>query len=188
MLKKLMNLCLVTILALSIVGCSSNNDEQENVSTTNDTSYSVDDEMGNFDQNSIPTVELRFGDDSEVFNINFERNETALTLARNITDSGRRLPIYNYDNFEGYEYFQYYDIPSSYDIPDNPQQVNSQRAGEIYYSSPNRVILFYQDANIPGMYTKVGEIENIDGLKEAVENNPVVEGWSNKIISLQYAD
>lgn len=188
MLKKFVNLCLIGILTLSIVGCSSNDDGTENETSTNDTSYVSDSEEENFDQNSIPTVQLSFGDEGKTFDITFERNETALTLARNITTSGRRLPIYDYDNFEGYEYFQYYDIPSSYEIPDNPQQVDSQKAGEIYYSSPNRVILFYQDANISGMYTKVGEIEDIDGLREAVEDNPVVEGWGNKIINLQYAN
>lgn len=188
MLKKLLNGCLVALLVLSLAGCSSNEDEQENVSSVNDTSYQEDEGIGDFDQNSIPSVEIRFGDNGEAFEIDFEKNETALTLARNITDDGRRLPIYNYDDFEGYEYFQYYDIPSSYDIPDDPQQVNSQKAGEIYYSSPNRVMLFYQDANISGMYTKVGEIKNTEGLYDAVVNNPVLEGWGNKIVNIQYAE
>lgn len=188
MLKKLIKLCLSGLLVFTIAGCSSNDENDissDNNTSSNDYSYSDETEV-TFDQNSIPKVQLRLGDDGETFDITFERNETALTLVRNITSSGRRLPIYDYDNFEGYEYFQYYDIPSTYDIPSNPQRVTSQKAGEIYYSAPNRVVLFYQDANIEGMYTKIGEIENTDGLREAVENNPVLEGWGNKIINLEY--
>ena len=57
----------------------------------------------------------------------------------------------------------------------------------MYYSEPNRMILFYHDAEVTGEYTKVGYIEGTGELSEAVENNPVLEGWSNKIVSIQWA-
>ena len=40
---------------------------------------------------------------------------------------------------------QYYDIPSHYEIPSEPEMVTAEKAGEVYYSEPNRIILFYQD-------------------------------------------
>lgn len=150
-----------------------------------DSGYEEEDVFAN---GEIPNVEVTFGYDGSPYIATIENNETAIALVRNITSVGLNLPIYNYDDFEGYEYFQYYDIPSRYDIPSNPTHVTEEKAGEIYYSEPNRVMIFYRDANIEGDFTKIGEIQNIEGLTEAVENNPVLEGWENKIISVNYED
>lgn len=132
-------------------------------------------------------VTIQFGDSGKVYVIDMEDNATAMELARNVSSAGRNLPIYNFNNYEGWEDFQYYDIPSRYTIPSSPVNVTSVKAGEVYYSSPNRVMLFYQDAEISGEYTKVGTIRDTAGLKEAVENNPVLEGWGNKLVLLRYA-
>lgn len=137
---------------------------------------------------NISNVAIQFGNGGTTYTIVMEDNETAIELVRNVTDAGRNLPIYNYDNFEGYEYYQYYDIPTRYEIPSNPVSITSAKAGEVYYSDPNRLMLFYQDAEISGEYTKVGQIKDTTGLKEAVESNPVLEGWGNKLILLRYAE
>ena len=79
---------------------------------------------------------------------------------------------------------QYYDIPSRYDIPSNPEVITSQKAGEVYYSAPNRIVLFFGDAQVYGEYTKIGYFDNTQEFKTAVENNPVLEGWGNKIIQI----
>lgn len=150
-----------------------------------DSGYEEEDIFAN---GEIPDVEIKFGYKGTPYIAKMENNDTAIELVRNITSSGRDLPIYNYDNFDGYEYFQYYDIPSRYNIPSNPTHVTQEKAGEIYYSEPNRVMLFYQDANIEGDFTKIGQIQNTNGLKEAVENNPVLEGWGDKVVSVNYAD
>jgi hypothetical protein len=97
------------------------------------------------------------------------------------------LPIYHFDDFDNYKVMQYYDIPSRYKITSAPEKVTSEKAGEVYYSSPNRIIIFYQDAKVTGEFTKVGNLESTDGLKEAVEKNPVVEGWGNKVITISPA-
>lgn len=158
---------------------------QSFISSDYDSSYKQDDI---FADGKIPNVEITFGYDGKSFTAEMENNETAIELVRNITTSGRNLPIYNYDNFEGYEYMQYYDIPTRYKIPSNPQTVTNAKSGELYYSTPNRIILFYQDAQVNENYTKIGEIKDKNGLKEAVEGNPVLEGWGNKIISINYAN
>ena len=77
---------------------------------------------------------------------------------------------------------QYYDIPSRYEIPSGAETVTSVKAGDVYYSEPNRIILFYHDAEVTGEYTKVGTIDATDEFVKAVEENPVLEGWSNKIV------
>lgn len=111
-----------------------------------------------------------------------EDNDTARAVAYHVGTSDWRLPIYNYDDFEGWEYMQYYDIPSRYEIPSNSETITSVQAGEVYYSEPNRIVLFYHDAEVTGEYTKVGNIEATDKFITAVEENPVLEGWGNKIV------
>ena len=95
-----------------------------------------------------------------------------------------RLPIYHYDDYTNWEIMQYYDIPSRYEIPSNPESVTSVKAGAVYYSEPNRIILFYGDGTVSSEYTPVGYITNSQDFVDAVENNPVLEGWGNKIVHI----
>lgn len=127
---------------------------------------------------------LRFGG-GESFTIHLYDNPTADKIAEYVGTAAWQLPIYHYDDYDGWESFQYYDIPSRYDIPDGSQAVTSEKAGMVYYSHPNRIILFYQNANISTQYTPVGYVDFSQALVDAVENNPVVEGWGNKLIFIQ---
>lgn len=190
MLKRILKISLVMILLLSMVGCS--NDDEQQSSPINDnqsTSQNTTSTFGeDFTTSQIPDITIQFGNEGRTFTMHFENNDTALTIARNIGEEGRNLPIYDYDNFENYEVMQYYDIPSSYNISASAQTVDHQKAGEVYYMAPNRVVLFYQDANVPGEYTKIGTVEEAEELKSAVENNPVQEGWGNKLVLIRFAE
>ena len=44
---------------------------------------------------------------------------------------------------------------------------------------------FHEDATVTGEYTKLGTFDATQEFVSAVENNPVVEGWSNKIVSIR---
>lgn len=57
-----------------------------------------------------------------------------------------------------------------------------ERAREVYYSLPNRIVLFYHDAEISGEYTLVGRFDATDKLIQAAENAPMLKGWGNKIV------
>lgn len=127
---------------------------------------------------------LRFGG-GESFTIHLYDNPTAAKIAEYVGTASWQLPIYHFDDYNGWESFQYYDIPSRYDIPSNAETITSEQAGMVYYSHPNRIILFYQNANISTEYTPVGYINFSQALVDAVENNPVVEGWGNKLIFIQ---
>lgn len=127
---------------------------------------------------------LRFGGGEE-FTIHMYDNDTANKIAEYVGTASWQLPIYHFDDYDGWESFQYYDIPSRYDIPDGSRSVTSEKAGAVYYSHPNRIILFYQDADISSEYTPVGYVDFSQDLVDAVENNPVVEGWGNKLIFIQ---
>lgn len=130
-------------------------------------------------------LEVRFGDSGEAFMMTLLDNETAAAIARYVGTSDWRLPIYERDDDVDYSVLQYYDIPSRYDIPsDNPETVTEAKAGDVFYSDPNRIVLFYHDAEISTEYTKIGTFDATEEFVTAVEENPVLEGWGNKIIQI----
>lgn len=132
----------------------------------------------------IPDLTVRFGREGEPFTMKMEDNETAVQIVRYVGQSDWNLPIYHYDDFEDAEVMQYYDIPSRYVISSDPQTITSEQAGEVYYSEPNRILLFYRDAEITAPMVLIGRFDATEEWAEAVESNPVQEGWGNKIISL----
>lgn len=129
-------------------------------------------------------LEVRFGDSGEPFMMTLLDNETAAAVARYVGTSGWRLPIYERDADADYSVLQYYDIPSRYEIPSNSETVTEAKAGDVFYSDPNRIVLFYHDAEISAEYTKIGTFEATEEFITAVEENPVLEGWGNKIIQI----
>lgn len=131
-------------------------------------------------------LEVRFGDNGDAFTMTLEDNDTAAAIKKHVGTADWRLPIYHYDDYDNWEVMQYYDISRRYEIPsDDAKTVTSEKAGEVYYSHPNRIILFYGDAEVTGEYTKVGEIEATDEFKKAVADNPVLRGWGNKIVQIK---
>lgn len=70
------------------------------------------------------------------------------------------------------------------EIPSNPETVTEEAAGTVYYSEPNRIVLFYGDGEVTGEYTTVGYFDNTEEFRSAAENNPVLEGWGNKIVRI----
>lgn len=132
----------------------------------------------------VTELEVRFGDEGEPFMMHLEDNETAAAIARHVGTTDWRLPIYERDSEADYDVMQYYDISSRYDIPSDPETVTSEKAGEVYYSHPNRIVLFYHDAEITGEYTKIGTFDATEEFVTAVEENPVLEGWGNKIVQI----
>ena len=129
-------------------------------------------------------LEVRFGDSGEPFMMTLLANETAAAIARYVGTSDWRLPIYERDAEADYSVLQYYDIPSRYEIPSNSETVTEAKAGDVFYSDPNRIVLFYHDAEISAEYTKIGTFEATEEFITAVEENPVLEGWGNKIIQI----
>lgn len=180
MRKKWFPILLSALLVLSLAACAEK-DSAANSSTTQpvDESGSVKTETSAADQ-----LTVRFGDSGAPFTMYLEDNDTAAAIARHVGSADWRLPIYHYDDYDGWESFQYYDIPSRYEVPSAAETVTSEKAGEVYYSEPNRIVLFYHDAEISGEYTLVGRFDVTEEFTSAVENNPVLEGWGNKIVQI----
>lgn len=175
-------LLLSMLLVLSLAACSEKNtepDSEVSQPVTEPASGSSESE-----NNSASTLTVRFGHGGDSFDLYLEDNETAAAIARHVGTADWNLPIYHYDDYDGWEVFQYYDIPSRYEIPSDAETVTSEKAGDVYYSEPNRIVLFYHDGEISGEYTLVGHFDATEEFISAVENNPVLEGWGNKIVSI----
>lgn len=200
MKKRAVLLALTALCAITLAGCS-RTDERQNedagafssiadssipaaVSAAPDAGSSGDSSQEEPVQNSETAAELyvRFGDNGSPFPMHLYDNDTAAAIARHVGTADWRLPIYNYDGYDNWEVMQYYDIPSRYEIPSNPESVTTEQAGTVYYSEPNRIVLFYGDAEVSGEYTPVGYFDDSEAFRSAVADNPALEGWGNKIV------
>lgn len=172
-----------------IVNNSNNNSESSgNGTETANNNQSESSNSANSPENddsTSGTLTVSFGDNGSPFTLHLYDNDTAAAISRHVGTADWRLPIYHYDDYENWEVMQYYDIPSRYEIPSAAESISSEKAGEVYYSEPNRIVLFFGDAQVSGEYTKVGYFDFTDEFKSAVENNPVLEGWGNKIVIIQ---
>ena len=170
-----------------VVNSTSGNSEGSNSSST--TSLSNPSSSSTPTPESEPktakTLQVQFGADGSVFTMYLYDNPTAAAIARHVGTARWQLPIYHYDDYENWEVMQYYDIPSRYEIPSNPERITSEKAGEVYYSEPNRIILYFGEANVSSEYTPVGYFNPTPEFISEVENNPVLEGWGNKIVIIQ---
>lgn len=192
---KRISLALILVFAIgAFAGCNSQseqnqNDENrlsQNSNLVNNSSLDPAPNNDNQSENNISATELivRFGDNGEPFVMHLYDNDTAKAIAHHIGTADWRLPIYHYEGYENWEVMQYYDIPSRYEIPSNPETVTKEAAGSVYYSEPNRIVLFYGDAEVTSEYTPVGYFDDTENFRSAVKNNPVLDGWSNKIVQI----
>ncbi len=164
--------------AENVVESSNSSAAQTVVASEDETVKETEDDL----PQAATELEVCFGDAREAFTLFLYDNDTAAAIARHVGTSDWRLPIYHYDDYDNWEVMQYYDIPSRYEIPSEPEQITEEKAGTVYYSEPNRIILFYQDAEVSGEYTAVGYFDYTDEFLKAVQENPVLEGWGNKIV------
>ena len=130
---------------------------------------------------------VAFGDRNAPFTLYLYDHPTAAAIARHVGTASWQLPIYHYNDYENWEVMQYYDIPSRYEIPDKAETITSEAAGTVYYSEPNRIVLFFHEAEVTGEYTPVGYFDYTEEFVKAVEENPVLEGWGNKLVFISPA-
>ncbi len=177
---------LVLALCMTTIGCGrSSGTEESNPGETNAAvsesfaapSSKAVSEDGNSGTDTRHLI-VRFGNGGEPFVMHLEDNSTAAAIARYVGTTSWNLPIYSYDESDVMEY---YDIPSRYDIPDNSVTVTQAHAGDVFYSDPNRIVLYYADAEINEAYTRIGTFDATEEFIHAVVNNPVLEGRGNQI-------
>lgn len=186
MKKKLMSLMLALMLTLSLSAAAL---AEATTAPAAEATAAADPTVGTHSDTFAPLMDLnvQFGYEGTPFTVHLYDNATTVELARNITDAGHNLPLYDYDDFEECEVLQYYDIPSYYDIPDGDSvALTSVKAGEIYYSAPNRVILYLVDQDVEGEYTPVGFFENAGEVQSAFLNSQPLVDWDCKVVPVTY--
>ena len=142
---------LLLTLRISMTGCGGSPEISESASSAQieeqSSSITQEDKTSeDAQENQIPAMTaliVRFGADGEPFTMHLEDNSTAAAIAGYVGTSDWQLPVYSYDESDVMEY---YDVPSRYEIPDNSETVTQAHAGEVYYSDPNRIVLYYHDA------------------------------------------
>lgn len=194
-----LSVALMIVLVIGVfVGCGGQDENSSQTESSNHNENSLPDDFSVESSNSqspapdsddesesrTQTAELvvRFGDGGDPFILHLYDNDTAAAIARHVGTADWRLPIYNYEGYENWEVMQYYDIPSRYEIPSNPETITEEATGTVYYSEPNRIVLYYGDTEVTGEYTPVGYFDNTEEFRSAVEDNPVLEGWGNKLV------
>lgn len=177
---------LLLTLSIAMTGCSSSSgvaesssSEESNRVSSSQTASQSSEEDDNIPSSNATELTVQFGDNGDSFVMHLEDNSTAAAIAGYVGTSDWRLPVYSYDESDVMEY---YDIPSRYEIPDNSESVTEAHAGDVFYSDPNRIVLYYQDAGINEQYTRIGTFDATEEFVDAVVNNPVLEGWGNQIV------
>ena len=190
--KRMTTIGAATIISIGLLAGCGQEEASDSGNTSADTNVSFDTDTtvqgGDGETQAVQAgadvseLEVHFGDNGDAFMMQLEDNDTARAIAGYVGTSDWRLPIYERDDDADYSVLQYYDIPSRYEIPSEPQTVTEAKAGDVYYSDPNRIVLYYQDAEISEEYTKIGTFDATEEFVTAVAENPELEGWGNKII------
>ena len=177
---------LLLTFSIAMTGCSSSSgmaesssSEDSNRVSSSQTASQSSEEDDNVPSSNATELTVQFGDSGDSFVMHLEDNSTAAAIAGYVGTSDWRLPVYSYDESDVMEY---YDVPSRYEIPDNSETVTEAHAGDVFYSDPNRIVLYYHDAKINEQYTRIGTFDATEEFVDAVENNPVLEGWGNQIV------
>lgn len=177
---------LLLTFSIAMTGCSSSSgvaesssSEDSNRVSSSQTVSQSSEEDDNILSSNATELTVQFGDSGDSFVMHLEDNSTAAAIAGYVGTTDWRLPVYSYDESDVMEY---YDIPSRYEIPDNSEPVTEAHAGDVFYSDPNRIVLYYHDAEINEQYTRIGTFDATEEFVDAVENNPVLEGWGNQIV------
>ena len=187
MKKKLIGIVgLLLTLSIAMTGCSSSSSlaessssEDSNRVSSSQTASQSGEEDDNIPSSNATELTVQFGDSGDSFVMHLEDNSTAAAIAGYVGTTEWRLPVYSYDESDVMEY---YDIPSRYEIPDNSENITEAHAGDVFYSDPNRIVLYYHDAQINEQYTRIGTFDATEEFVDAVDNNPVLEGWGNQIV------
>ena len=131
---------------------------------------------GNNDTNQdrgINTSEEINGDDlSMKINLTINGNSFTATLEDNETTREllNRLPIeVSMSELNGNEKYYYFDES----LPTNSYRPRNISTGDIMLYGSDCLVIFYENFDTPYSYTRIGKIDNVDNLKDALGNGNV---------------
>lgn len=185
-ISKIVTLSILSTLVLSNIGCA-NSVNQVPMGTSNNIVSSITTETTQiaktgYETFSGKTLNVKLGYEGKTYVLELFNNQTAEDIYNHVSLATWNLPIYEFSGYDNADKYQYYDIPRRYKVTSNPESINIEQVGDVYYSEPNRMIMFFRNAEIPVNYTKVGKIKIDNDFTKNVEENPTLQGWGNKMI------
>lgn len=156
------------IVAVIMKMTSSQGTIRDDESTTDDLpSTIVDPENKNEEEESmISKIVIKINEHE--FTATLEETETAQVFAK-------LLPLEkNMVELNGNE--KYYDLHQN--LPSNPKQVGRIEAGDLMLFQNNFIVVFYKTHSTSYSYTRIGKIDDPNGLAEAVGNGDVMMSFA----------
>ena len=108
------------------------------------------------------TMKVTIGE--KTFDVTLENNETAEAFAALLPMD---LSMSELNGNEKYHYLMG-------DLPANPQRVGRVEAGDLMLFGDDCVVLFYKSFNTGYSYTRIGQLDDVSGLEEAVGGGSVL--------------
>ena len=145
MMKKIIYNVLIIILLFTIVGCYSNNENNNINNKFNKNEANNSNEM----VNSMKVII-----DEKEYIINLEDNETAKSFVNYLP---QELIMNDLNGNEKYVYIDISLVTNSY----NPIHIEK---GDVMLFGDNCLVIFYKSFDTSYIYTKIGHIDNLDNL------------------------
>lgn len=152
------------IVAVVIKMTSSSSTTNDDESTTNNLPSTIPDheDKNEEDESTISKIVIKINEHE--FTATLEENETAQAFAK-------LLPLEkNMVELNGNE--KYYDLHQN--LPSDPKQVGRIEAGDLMLFQNNFIVVFYKTHSTSYSYTRIGKIDDPNGLAEAVGSGDVM--------------
>lgn len=169
-MKKVFLILGLLTLCLGLVACDSGQTpksepvSQENTATVNDLEISEE----KVELNTPEMNNIKITVNGQEFSANLYENETTLKFVE-------KLPLtIDMSELNGNEKLYYFEEA----LPVAAEQIGEIRAGDLMLYGDDCLVLFYKNFSSAYRYTRIGAIENAEGLAEAVGDGTVKIGFS----------
>lgn len=155
--KLLCNPLLLLLIALFLVGCSAREEIGPGTSASvGGTSENAETPRREGENETMQEIEIQVGD--TVYTASLYENQTAQAFAELLP---LQLDMQELNGNEKYFYLQD-------SLPGNAELVSSIRTGDLMLFGSDCIVLFYQDFSTPYRYTRIGFIQDPEGLSQTL--------------------
>lgn len=161
-MKRVLSAVILVMLILS--GCAAQSQSERSTEAFSESTEGSSTEMNETEtetetKNDMSTEQkIKITVGSKTFTATLENNASAKELVE-------RMPFtVNMQELNGNE--KYYQFPDSF--PSDPSSFNTIKAGDLMLYQSNYLVVFYEDHTTTYDYTRLGVIDNADGLAEAL--------------------
>lgn len=159
-MKKILAVLTMVIFLIALTACNSNVSSDyvsiEDITESTKIDSETKLETENIEEDNVNSINITIGENNYIATL--YDNETTKVLQE-------KMPISMVmQELHGNEKYYYL----SNDLPTSAEKVNQIKTGDIMLFGSNCLVVFYEDFITSYSYTKIGRIENSDGLKDAI--------------------